>query len=139
MGGRAVGGERGCMPRALIALIIAMAVPATASAKEFCVKSVLCNVAGGTPVAGIQEAFDAAAANPGRDDVSIGAGNFSGNFSSDDPGGVTVSGMGPDKTLIFAAASGAPNYPYALTMNGISYVSSLRVALSSVFGAKGIK
>src|SRR4051794_33203097 len=134
MGGRGVDGDSACMPRALIAIIIAMAVPATASAKEFCVKNVVCNIAGGTPVAGVQEAFDAAAANPGRDDVAIGQGVFTGNFTSDDPDGVTVSGMGPDKTHLQPALSGQPNYPFALKMNGISYVSKLHVAMTNAYG-----
>jgi hypothetical protein len=56
---------------ALVTAAVSLALPAAASADTFCVNKSPCLV--GTPVSTVQDALDAASANPGPDVVRIGA------------------------------------------------------------------
>src|SRR4051794_38576800 len=125
------------MHRALIAIVAALVLPATASATTYCVKNLACEQAGGTHADDVQVALNAAAQNAGHDDVSLGAGTFVGNFSSVDPAGVTISGI-PGKTIMQTSLFGPPTYPFVLALDGPGRGTGLRVSLGSAEGAKGI-
>jgi hypothetical protein len=126
------------MHRALIAVAAALAIPASASAATYCVSNAACEQAGGTHEQTIQGALGDAAQNPGHDDVSIGAGNFVENLTSSDPAGVTISGLGADKTVISPSVSGAPSYPFTVVLDGPERLTNLRVSLPATDRAQGV-
>ncbi len=126
------------MHRALIAVAAALFVPATASAATYCVQNPDCEQAGGTPEASIALALNAATGNAGHDVISLGAGTFPGNFVVGDPEGVTISGLGTDKTVLEPTAYGPPTYPLTLTLDGPDRLTGVHVSLPSAIGPHGV-
>jgi hypothetical protein len=125
------------MHRALIAVVAALVLPASASATTYCVKNLACEQAGGTHADDLQVALMAAAQHAGHDDVSLGAGTYVGNFTSSDPAGVSISGA-RGQTVLQPGLFGAPDYPFVLTLEGPSRLTGVHIALGSAEAAKGI-
>jgi hypothetical protein len=126
------------MHRALIAVAAALVVPATASGATYCVQNPDCEQAGGTPKTSIALALSAASGNPGHDVISLGAGTFPGNFTVGDPEGVTISGLGTDKTVLTPTAYGPPTYPLTLTLDGPDRLTGVHVSLPLATGPHGV-
>jgi hypothetical protein len=138
MCGTRASGDSAWMHRALIAVAAALVLPATASAATFCVQNPDCEQAGGTPEASIALALSAATANAGHDAISLGAGTFPGNFTVADPQGVTISGLGADKTVLTPTVWGPPLHPPTLTLDGPDTLTGVRISLPSADGPLGL-
>jgi hypothetical protein len=118
------------------AAVTAVAAPAaSASATTYCVNDPSC---AGTVEPGVQEALDAASANPGDDTVRIGPGNYSqdGGFLYDSvafDNGVAVIGAGQGTTTL--RMPGDPKaYETVLSLNDGSSVKGLSVKIPGTPG-----
>jgi hypothetical protein len=126
------------MHRALIAVAAALVLPASASAATYCVQNPDCEQAGGTAETSIALALNAATGNSGHDVISLGAGTFPGNFTVSDPEGVTISGLGTDKTVLTPTMFGPPSYPLTLTLDGPDRLTGVHISLPSADGPRGV-
>jgi PKD domain len=92
---------------ALVTAAISLALPAVASADTFCVNKPSCLI--GTPVSTVQDALDAASANPGPDVVRIGARAepYQGPFTYDEftYNPVQIVGDGTGETVLVGTSS----------------------------------
>ncbi len=119
-----------------LAVVIMLLAAGDARADTFCVKAPSCD---GTNRPGVQQAFNAAAANgPGRDRVVLGPREFGqGPYSAESGNPVRVIGAGAEDTVLFRSSNGDTDTVLGLLDAG-SRVSKLGVRLGSGTNVTGL-